>query len=502
MNSSHFLEPTQLSLSKRIQSEAVEWNNEDRNIHAKLVYNIAVIFIKTPALFIDIILNALVGTAKIFLRLAVLSPINFTLKKLNKEEIQSDWTAKQGLFHFGCSGLYLIDIFVQPFNNLCWGPSVYVNSYMLTFSHIYVNPNTQNRHGNHSLMHAIQKGNDCAVKRLIKAGANIDMPNKQGYTPRFMMKYGYLPSKEKSKTRGEFNQPVKLTAYDKEYKQLKILGHVASIPDQFDIQGNPFNFESMPKTQLFPNQTNKNIDTFAKSHKDSISNFTLKTINQSLSQLTGKNEVEDEELAKQYLSGQPIILRSGYSGYIGHFSTIVIWNDFFIVCDRNKSALQKIYQIKDTKNIKKIIGDIKNLRTDTKENYHRYFSKLSKNKVIESKSSILSNFSLPRQTTGNCSYANLEDAIYTIWQLADIQNSLKITNITELENHQQIEVETKLRETKSNFHRFRIFQTEKHYKKLEKNFPNSKLSKEAIYYIQKSVNEDYAEVIKGSEIFR
>lgn len=120
--------------------------------------------------------------------------------------------------------------------------------------------------------------------------------------------------------------------------------------------------------------------------------------------------------------GLPVIL---YTGYVGHTVSVLIWGDYFVLCNRGESSRApiEIYKYDKEKMTENIIESIQNTtKGDAKSYQDLFFNTLPKELnfkqgIIEK--AIQKGCSLPDQKVGNCSWASPETAV---WALRSLQN--------------------------------------------------------------------------------
>lgn len=119
------LRPERLSLGNRVQENAVRFNNSEKHpVAGKIGGRIYAIILKPPARIVDVSLHVILGVGKIIVGATVIAPISFIAFLIRGHGIETNWTVKQGLFHFGYATLYFVDIFISPIVNLI-SPDIY-----------------------------------------------------------------------------------------------------------------------------------------------------------------------------------------------------------------------------------------------------------------------------------------------------------------------------------------------------------------------------------------
>ena len=120
--------------------------------------------------------------------------------------------------------------------------------------------------------------------------------------------------------------------------------------------------------------------------------------------------------------GLPVILNTGYQG---HTVSVLMWGDYFVLCDRGESsrAPVEVYKYDKEKLDEKTIESIQNTIKGNAQNYKNLlFKTLPKSlnfSQTTTEKAIQKGCSLRDQKVGNCSWASPETAA---WALRSLQN--------------------------------------------------------------------------------
>lgn len=386
--------------------------------------------------------------------------------------------------------------------------------------------NLQDNMGRTPLFLAVQNNNNPAIKFLLEKGADCNLKTQEGYTPvysayrrdnfegislllkngadanyqnddqnvtgslRFQIKY----QKYKLKDENVKNTPplkIKLKDNEKQYKLYKLIGHLCSIKENFHLNNNEFKFEGiLNQNRLIPNQIKKKLQAFSYIYLNTFKASVVGAAIQALKLISTEFRASDEQLVNQYKENHPIIIETGHQG---HYSSVVIWGKHLIWCDRARFAHQQaIYEIGEEVDIATLIQEIRLLKdsdTNNEDDYENYIHNLPNNGIRHKPYSPLSRFMLDNQTSGNCGYANIEDAVYAILMLGSLRQELRDKNINNIDILDDHTIKETLISTIANFHKFRSYQTTRYLKKIRKK--NMILSEFAEKRIEQSLEKDF-----------
>ncbi len=289
--------------------------------------------------------------------------------------------------------------------------------------------------GRTPLMNAARDGNVAAVRALIQAGAQLEYVDEDGFSPLYEailyrhsevikvlvneMKVSgssFFGLNKSGKTflqiakifdksiykwlKGKLDQSVVI--FTKKIQTRKILAHVFHLEgssEVFDIHGAKYiiKHEGWNSEAAFP--------VFAK-----CSRSFLKGVNPDIADAFVDNG--DKDLIRRYFEGKPIVIKTGYSG---HFSAVVLWKHVLVLSDRG-GYLPKTCRVKEIRNeevTEEFISELKTYRTN--EEYKLFIDKLFESEDLAKGNSL----AFPKQTVGNCVYANLEASFFTLLFLSE-----------------------------------------------------------------------------------
>ena len=146
-----------------------------------------------------------------------------------------------------------------------------------------------------------------------------------------------------------------------------------------------------------------------------------------------------ETLLMRYNKGKPIVLNCGFQG---HYVSIVLWDFYFIVCNRGSKKARttcEVLRIDPAQVDASFITQIRNLH-DKSPGEYLYF--LNSNFLQRNEVSLPSTIrgllekllSLPEQEVGNCTWANAEAVVFVLLVLEQIRPLAIFPDESELEN--------------------------------------------------------------------
>lgn len=288
------------------------------------------------------------------------------------------------------------------------------------------------------LLKNIKEGNLEAVKLAIENNVDIAV---DGDTP---LTVALVSRKKETKEIASMlihADPIHQTlSYAKECIWRKVIAHF------FEIKGSTqfiktknltlketIDLEGLHSFHYFLNLIEKGADVFNKAFPNFIDVKAQKILKETY-QIASEEELHsDLEIFQRWQQGLPALLKTGYllttilgipySG--GHHVTALIWNDFFVVCNRGDSIdpsnkTVKFFKFKKENLTPEIIKCIKNIKT--RDEYISLFHGGLANTLGFYQTDFekeLENIDIPLQTVGNCTWANSEAMILPLLLLAD-----------------------------------------------------------------------------------
>lgn len=284
------------------------------------------------------------------------------------------------------------------------------------------NPLTLNKNGIAPFTLAAAHNQTEVLKILIEKGGSkftspqgSPTPMETLYFLRFNHPHEFKPIAQSLK----LNDPLLLKQH-KEQFLIKTLAH--STEQKGNIQLNPINQEastlSIPKEGGVPYFWLHKMAKATELMQKPDLNLLTETLNFSS---TTKTQVPSEILSR-IQEGLPVILSTGYEG---HNISVLLWGDYFVLCNRGESSRApiEIYKYDKEKIDENTIKSIQNsVNGDVKNYKNLFFEELPKSlsfKQGETEKAIQKGCSLPDQKVGNCSWASPETAV---WALRSLQN--------------------------------------------------------------------------------
>lgn len=144
-------------------------------------------------------------------------------------------------------------------------------------------------------------------------------------------------------------------------------------------------------------------------------------------------------LLERYKEGKPIVLNSGFQG---HYVSIVLWDFYFIVCNRGSKKTRttcEVLRIDPVQVDASFITQIRNLHDKSPGEYlyflNRNFPQRKELSPPSTMRGLLERLlSLPEQKVGNCTWANAEAVLFVLLVLEQIMPLTTFPEESELEN--------------------------------------------------------------------
>jgi hypothetical protein len=279
--------------------------------------------------------------------------------------------------------------------------------------------NLQNASGNSALMNAVLNRNEEAVKLLIEKNANLNLQNNKGET-------AYIIACKMNETNIQKSLSHKLKSsneHDNLNEQrvllkLKLLAHAID-------QSGKVKIGEMADFDLEGGESEYWLKKWAKSTAQLPSSALPSDLQLQLQELLDSHKNSTPaELLLAIKADRPRIIHSGFKE---HAVAVLIWKDRLIICNRgavNTGSPIKAYKFNPQKLTAEVIETLQQCANQSGEEYLNLFFRELPNTLelrADSETALLQKeCKLPMQTVGNCSWTNPEAAVWALIQLHEI----------------------------------------------------------------------------------
>ncbi len=282
--------------------------------------------------------------------------------------------------------------------------------------------------GNSAIIYAVAFGNKELVTTLQENGADFACVGQYGNTPLLVArKYG---KKELYPVIKQCDQ--RSAAYSKELIKRKRLAHILKIPGTTTLLHPSLSRIEQVTVELagwipkdFFNIIRKRLKSFFEKTNNippGIQLGPILEICEKAAQIT--TGIDFDTFRRYKIEKKPVCINTGYKGDPGnadHHSTVLIWGNFFIVCDRGGLAKNSfsVCQIDQKKISEEFIKDLCKLKNKSILEYTKFFNETLLSYLAPNQDSICTELNskmfLPLQEMGNCTWANSEAVIYALF---------------------------------------------------------------------------------------
>lgn len=254
------------------------------------------------------------------------------------------------------------------------------------------------------------------VELLIKNGADVSIKDKEGTNILAFLKAVRPPHWKKTEQLIK-NQMCKelfeqAQNYSRVYQRTKLLSHVYSVKGTSRHLGQEINLTGY-YSPIQASTAAKSVQAFAKSYPHLIERSSARHLAQSLNFAADRDTHTELQALQRIQKGIPT---SFLTGYPEHSTTVLIWGDLFIHCNRGEGAEAplEIYRFDPNKLNEKII-DFLHKEVKNKEEYKELITKILPHELDFSQSDnereLQKLAALTMQTVGNCSWASVEGEV-------------------------------------------------------------------------------------------
>jgi len=342
----------------------------------------------------------------------------------------------------------------------------------------------QNDEGVTALMLAAAEGNTEVVKELIKRGANLDLANVEGHTalmtaatyghfevfdllltagadPHFIDKLGSnVLLIIKSNRNAEFKKYIErihasaektgIKEVSKNITRRKVMAHVWSFEGSTSIR-NPalkktvsVSLEGLDSSNLFYHIMSKDLKKFSERNPELLSSERANFLQSVLNFSADQKGVSPTIILERIRSGQPVLLNTGFRE---HAATALIWNGWFILCNRGGASRRPIEIHKFDPDLldETILKMIVNIDNYNREDYEKFYFKTLPEKLKFENSPINDALEkkllFPMQVVGNCTYQSPATAMYPLLLLDALMGNGKgeLSNELKVDLHETVE---------------------------------------------------------------
>lgn len=311
-----------------------------------------------------------------------------------------------------------------------------------------------NRYGYTVAHYAAYSSNTELIDYLLKCGVDFGQLSIDGYTPQLTARQ--INNRVMS---AYLKQTHRLAcAYSKEFISRKRIAHILEISGKTELPHPSWNRIDRTRQPLegwhaldFWNTLAKRVKAFCDLQKESLPPGIEPEQVVELCTEAAKNKPYDQ--LKRYVEKKPIFLNYGYTN---HHSVILLWGGFAVVCDRGLLHDSFFVFCVDPKKIDQdFIKKATDLKSSDKQTYSstilevfRPYLKATPVAIFPLLNTLMK---IPRQTVGNCSWANSEGALYAFLVLQSVRH------YATLPKEQQISIEDLIKAQETFFTEFRQF---------------------------------------------
>lgn len=273
------------------------------------------------------------------------------------------------------------------------------------------------------LPQACLSGSVETVRVLLNAGADITYIDKTGRSVLWLLESRRPPHWQLIYQLIKIHSihPEEACNYAKQYKQTKLMSHAFAVKGSSHIQGRKINWEAGTK-EIAAITMASSAKQFAEQFPSLLDEASAQHLAQSLQFAADHKSRKLDQYLHGIQRGMPTFFLTGYQE---HGTTVLIWNDLFILCDRNRtrSIPLEIYHYDRNKLTRYIIQRL--LLSQSAAAYlnniqNVYPKELNFTQTAADKQ-LQTMASLPLQIVGNCGWASTEGAVKAYLLLAKLQ---------------------------------------------------------------------------------
>lgn len=274
-------------------------------------------------------------------------------------------------------------------------------------------PNQKDKNGHDALYFATSNGDLSLFEALIASKADVDSVYSEGRTTLYRLKTGRPPGYKQMRQLVKVGAAAPTKTFSRAYSRIKILAHSFAFKGSSSIQGREIEWEA-GQSAYAVTQMARSIPKFAEA-TSLIDKTTANRLSEILQHASDQESHTASQLLERCNKGEPTWIRTGFDG---HASTVLIWNDLFVLCDKggDSPAPLQIHRFDRSKLDRESIQLLFDVRSMSPEQYKKATLETLPKKLAFTKSQneidleIL--IQLAFQIVGNCSWASNEGMLH------------------------------------------------------------------------------------------